>query len=48
MPKLRRGLRSMDTDKPFTANRDFALIFVVERDGIAGDSVRGGGSVLTN
>jgi hypothetical protein len=38
----------MDTGKPFTANRNFALIFVVEGDGIAGDSVRGGGSVLTN
>jgi hypothetical protein len=38
----------MDTDKPFTANRDFALIFVVERDGIAGDSARGGGSAIIN
>jgi len=43
LPKLRRGLRSMDTDKPFTANRYFEL-----RDGIAGDSMQGGGSVLTN
>jgi len=33
----------MDTDKAFTTNRYFEL-----RDGIAGDSVRGGGSVLTN
>ena len=48
MPKLRRRLRSMDTDKPFIANREFALIFVVRREGTAGDSVRGGGSVLTN